>query len=1484
MSKYIKKIVTALWTIVLVAMFLVLIAFGVLLVPAVGRFAAQKASAALSEAAGVPVSIGSLRYVPFSTFEVNDVLVQEADSSPMIRVSRAKAEVSLYSLLRGRPRLSLFETENVDVFVRRRSDGGLNVATLVPDAGSPSHGGGAFFSVGLIKARQCNVRYEPRGGDVFEVRDLEVDASGLRKTPGGLGLSVSDFSFFAPDYGARFAFGGRVSLSGDTVSVGGAYLSLGGFAAKVDTAAAVVDSAGLRMAKVEIPNARAAGGIASRLLGRNVPQCSFSVSAQFFGSDLSVNYLRLSLGEATNVSAKGGARLSRQGGRMLLDHCNLTLSGWVKPSDIQNLLSGGASSSPIPSLPFEGSVTSTGTNASLGLNVNSEYGRMSLYANAGSADGWASVDANVQLSGDLTPSKLTNGAVDRLVAHFSSSGRVALGGGSRVGLRYATMRGGVDRADFLGHSFGGVSFDGVADGQGVNFRLGVDDPLAHVTLFTEALWDGVSPYVAVTAEADSVSVGALAPSVFPARSVLGFKMRVETMGLDLRSSQTDLLVSALTLRSDTSEAQVDYLSASLGSEPGGDRVLRVRSDVAEAVAKGNFDIAGLAAEMRSQAHSALPALVSRPRLHSVMGWRPRAQKAGINAKVFGVDNLCAMLCPQFHLHDTLTFNGQVDSEGSTSWAEVKTGSLAFADFRLDSVGVSVVSNAGKADVAVQVSRLGAPLVGSLSDVRLDVAAESDYLTADLSWGGASPSGGGLLNLDAAVETARKGGLVWNVGVDKSVFPAGDAVWRVDSCRIAIADDYVDVRNLNAYSGIHSVWASGRASASVDDTLRLRLDNVVLEDVLKTDANSKYSFEGDLSLSAEACGMLGEPSFDVRADVSRLKVNGDNLERLDVRASRAAGSDSLRLGLAIVTSGAPRAVADGAYCFSTDRLDLPFKIDSLSTGFLNFYLDNCIDQWKGSTSGSLSLHGPLADIALDANLKMNDDNFFRVKQTDVTYHIDNNDSLTLSPSSMDFHDIRFTDRNGHHGIFSGFIKHRMFSHLDLGLDFLVDDMVLLQTDSEESPTYYGDIYGSGRMSITGPTSNVDILINAKTGKNSTFTVAPNAKSDLSNADFIVFDSDEAKASKLADILGTGTSATLKLHVTPDAKLSVVIDPKTGNQLTGTGAGDLTVEVGRTGALDMHGNYVIDAGTYNFSFSVFDKQFTIDNGSSIYWDGGPYDATVNIAATYLVKASIYSLVSGTSYDNNADLKRRVPVKCKIFLTGRLTQPDIRFGIEIPSSQNFNQYAFDQYVNTQEEVSRQVFALLTSGQFYALQDANQQSGQSQSYLGMTASELLSNKLSSIFSKNDRNIGIGVNYRPGDEVANEEYEVAISTQAFDNKVLLSGNIGYGRDATGASSDDGTLIGDFDVEVKLNQRGNIRAKAYTHSNNDVIYETSPTTQGVGISFQEEFDSFRELFRAYWRRIFHRSERRHAEDAAAPATDESAEKTDSIRFAPTRKE
>jgi hypothetical protein len=37
--------------------------------------------------------------------------------------------------------------------------------------------------------------------------------------------------------------------------------------------------------------------------------------------------------------------------------------------------------------------------------------------------------------------------------------------------------------------------------------------------------------------------------------------------------------------------------------------------------------------------------------------------------------------------------------------------------------------------------------------------------------------------------------------------------------------------------------------------------------------------------------------------------------------------------------------------------------------------------------------------------------------------------------------------------------------------------------------------------------------------------------------------------------------------------------------------------------------------------------------------------------------------------------------------------------------------------------------------------------------------------------------------------------------------------------------------------------KAYNHANNNLIYETSPYTQGVGLTYREDFNNFKELWR-----------------------------------------
>lgn len=1455
MSKFIKKFVTALWAILLVTMFALLVAFGVTQIPAAQRFAAHKVAGALSESLGVPVSVERLRYVPFTTIEVAGVVVCDTDSVPMIAARRIKADVSVLPALEGKFDLRELDADSLSLFLARRPDGTLNIMALATGDGPTPD-----FAIRRINVKRCEVIYDGGKAKPLVFENLKIDARQMHMSDDGFGISVSDVSFYNPDWQAHASLGGDFQMTGDTIRAGRAHASLGGCYATVDTALAVIDSAGLQMARVEIPSVLFNGYTVSRLYGRDVPAVNLALSAAYEYNSLNLNHLRLSVGESTFAEAKGVAKLDFDGLRPKFERAKATVSGRFGLSDFKAFANPDAEWPDVPLLPFEGSLEATTANASASLTVNSQMGSARLYANAASTDNWATSDFNTEIETDLTPQNSLAGRLTRLVANAEADGRISLTKQGEDRLSNTQFRGNVDRVEIGDLALGGIFFHGVANGSDVGFGLKMDDPLGHVDLNAWTEWGGVSPYVSLRTSVDSLRLGAISPKTFPTESMFCGGVHVVTTGLDMRTSITTVTLDSVFLTSDSSWASLKELEAKLDYADDGRRQLTLTSDVLRGEAQGDFDVAGLVFELREQARRVMPSLIAAPEKRRRGPVFLDGQLADFEVEVFNADSLINFFVPQLHVPDTVSCRGQVDSQSKMSWARVDMGRLAYGGFSFSGLGASLVGNDGKANVSVLANSIDLPFVGLMPNLNIDVSAQNDALTTDFQWLRKNESknkvDSAYLTMDAQVSRGDDGQKSWRVGIDNSYLPLFDGSWKVDSCRMTFADSRIDVGNFFAFSADHTVRAYGIASASPADTMWLKLNNIVIEDALQLDESAKYSLAGNLSLCVASSALLGSPSLAFNAGIDRFFVNGDNLEHLDLAADYEAGADSVMVDLAIVTGGQRRAVVDdGYYSLSADYLNLPFKIDSLSTGFLNFYLDNCIDSWKGSTSGCLALYGPLSNIKLDARLKMNADNSFRVKQTNVKYFLLQNDSVILSPKSMDFMDIRFSDANGAKGIFGGCIRHDMFSNLDHYLEFNIrDNMLLLKTTDKDSPTYYGTVYGAGSMGITGPTTNIDIQIDATTGAGTQFSVVPNAKDVSSDPENFRNKADSTKQFDLAEILGTGTTATLKVHVNPQAELIVVVNAQTENVLRGRGAGDLEVKIGRTGELTMGGTYTVESGVYNFVLGIFDKKFTIDQGGTITWNGGAYDALIDITATQVVRASLYNLVGGMSYDGSSDLKRRVPVECKIKLTDYLKKPHTEIDIRLDSSQGFSQKQFDMYVNTPEEVNRQFLSLMLSGQFYPIQE-NSQGNQSSAYASQIGSELFSSKISSAISKNGK-VDIGVNYQRGDETSNEEYGASFSTQAFNNRVSLSGNIGYGRDATANSNDDGSVIGDFDVEYKINKRGNIKAKAYTHSNNDVIYETSPTTQGIGISFQEEFDSFGDLIRTYWRKIFHR---RHAE-------------------------
>lgn len=56
-----------------------------------------------------------------------------------------------------------------------------------------------------------------------------------------------------------------------------------------------------------------------------------------------------------------------------------------------------------------------------------------------------------------------------------------------------------------------------------------------------------------------------------------------------------------------------------------------------------------------------------------------------------------------------------------------------------------------------------------------------------------------------------------------------------------------------------------------------------------------------------------------------------------------------------------------------------------------------------------------------------------------------------------------------------------------------------------------------------------------------------------------------------------------------------------------------------------------------------------------------------------------------------------------------------------------------------------------------------------------------------------------------------------------------------------------MDVELRINDH--LKLKAYSHQNDDILYENTSMKQGAGITYQEDFTTVKELGGRYKKRI-----------------------------------
>jgi len=712
---------------------------------------------------------------------------------------------------------------------------------------------------------------------------------------------------------------------------------------------------------------------------------------------------------------------------------------------------------------------------------------------------------------------------------------------------------------------------------------------------------------------------------------------------------------------------------------------------------------------------------------------------------------------------------------------------------------------------------------------------------------------GVFQADTVAERA------FHIDVKPSEFLINNDKWEVDPSSILIRKQYLRVDSLSLRSSEKHLLADGTIASGIDQGFRLDFRNLNLDEMAYM-IGSNTELQGNMTGDFTYQETDGNPYIFSDIDVDTLRFNDQLLGPTSLKAAWNENRRTIRMMLQSRLEEIHTVEVDGEYTPSTKGVDFEIRLNEFQLTSLKPYVQSLLKDLSGSADVALNLDGTLDQPKLNGSIGMNK-GAATVSYLNSRYTID--EALRVYNNNLYFENLTVTDQTGNQGLVNGSVSNNYLRDFYTNVRIEARNLNFMDTRSTDNEVFYGTIYATGDVLISGPVKDISLNINASTERNTALYLPLYNAREAQRSDFITFiqeSEQDVYTGNEQEALGR-LNMELEVGITEDAVVQLIFDPKVGDIIETSGRGDLRILLDKNQGFRMFGDVELLQGDYLFTLqNVINKRFEIEPGGKILFNGSPTNSTIDLAAIYGTRVAPYNLYQGDPSDEYAEsLKKRIPVECHLNLQGELQSPTIRAGIEMPTADPETRGILDNATSTEDELMKQFISLLVINNFYSVSGygiANM-GAMNSSFAGVTASELLSNQLSNWLSQISDDFDIGFNYRPGDQVSTQELEVALSTQLLNDRMIISGNLDVGGQETNPSSDQETnpyIMGDFEVEYKITD--NVSVLAFNRSRDELIAMTAPYKQGVGVSYREEFNSFKQLMARYREALGNRKKRK----------------------------
>lgn len=1084
------------------------------------------------------------------------------------------------------------------------------------------------------------------------------------------------------------------------------------------------------------------------------------------------------------------------------------------------------------------------SHLSIGTDVGSAIADLELHTELDKPSQYkAKLITNQFLLGDLLGKGSGIGQLDMNVS--------VVGEGLTKNTLALNLSGKVGLIEVLDYTFHDIDIGGDLTDNTFSGRVGVKDEKIHLDFLGKVNFSKDLPDFDFSAKIRDADLYGL--HLLDSDSIMELSTNVEVnfSGLEINKIYGGVIIDSTVFADSRGQYKMDHFKLITTNDSLFNRKLSIRSDFFD------LDLGGLAdySQMLESFKSYLAHYVNFESLQPKMTVAAE-QDFFVDLRLKDTKTLSRLFMPSLQIASGSNFSGVFTNQGQILNTMFSSDVVTINGFNLNDFELRTRSDINKASLEVNLGNIILRDKTELDTTVLSIqrpvfkaTLQDNNITFGLNWKDYLAKTRNMGNVEAVFDLGKDYG--GELRITQADLLVNDSSWIVnDNSKIVFDRNFTRIDSLKISHADQAITIDGRIPLQSADSLNVYFNdwNMSNFDILMKGYG--FDIDGIISGDLQLANLLNQPAFFSNLHLTKLALNSESLGEARVLSSWSNTDESIYVNAQIIHVGnikSSRMLNLTGFYYpmrKKENLNFDINLENFRIKTIQPFLTGVVSRIEGLASGDFKILGTLEEPELTGNLSLMRTGFL-IDYLNTYYSLQHDFRVTPTEIFMD--NVVLYDTLGNKAIAKGSIKHDYLSNFRFFIDVNANEFLSMNTNQTMNDLFYGSAIVTGDVGFRGTIDDIDINISGTSKKGTKVFIPISMATSVDDKDYIVFvkPPEEGKDDKYTPppvSSGQAYNFNLTSYVTPDANVKIFMPYNMGD-LEAQGSGTLRMNANSIGEFLLYGDYIVNKGQFNFVFeNLLRKKFDLQEGGRISWAGDPYDALIDVKGLYRVKTSLSSL--GIVLDSTSSIRNRVNVDCIIHLTEQLFAPEIKFSIRLPNTDPDTQQLVYSVLDTTNEalITQQVISLLVLGSF-------SYTGASNVTLGSSYLNVISNQLSGWLSQISKDFDIGLNYKPGDKITSNELEVALSTQLFDDRVIIEGNLGMISNSS-SSQAASNIVGDVDVSFKITDDGRWRLKAFNHSNtsstnNITSYDNyAPYTQGVGISFRKEFDRISEIFRS----------------------------------------